>query len=265
MDKMIVVVFDNEKSAYEGERALRELHDEGSITLYADAVITKDSQDTVSVMKSADQGPMGTALGLTTGSLIGLLGGPVGVAIGAMAGTLSGALYDTAHLGVSEDFLYEVSQRLTPGKTAVVAEVDENWVTPLDLRMESLGGFIIRRPRAEFIDAQIEREIAADEAELAQMEEEYDQAVGEAKANLQQKIQATKQKLKARSDQLNDKIDAMQNEADAKIKLLHDQAEKAKSENRAAQEELITEARAVQMARVEKLKKAWERLKDAAA
>ena len=29
MDKMIVVVFDSEKKAYEGSKALRELHDDG--------------------------------------------------------------------------------------------------------------------------------------------------------------------------------------------------------------------------------------------
>ena len=33
MDKMIVTVFKDERSAYEGARALRELHEEGSLTL----------------------------------------------------------------------------------------------------------------------------------------------------------------------------------------------------------------------------------------
>ena len=122
-DKMIVVVFDNEKNAYEGSKALKDLHAEGSITLYASAVIAKDAGGKVTVKQVADQGPMGTGVGLVTGSLIGLLGGPVGVAVGAGVGTFGGVLYDLAKVGVGEDFLEEVAQQLKPGKVAVVAEV----------------------------------------------------------------------------------------------------------------------------------------------
>ena len=45
----------------------------------------------------------------------------------------------------------EVSQNLTPGKVAVVADADEEWVTPLDTRMEALGGIVFRRARGEFM------------------------------------------------------------------------------------------------------------------
>ena len=164
-------------------KLFRRLHAEGSLTLYSEAVIAKDANGQVSVKQAGDQGPLGTVLGLTTGSLIGLLGGPVGLAIGAATGTLTGSLFDLAELGVDEDFLSEVSQYLSPGKVAVVAEIDEEWVTPLDARMEPLGGIVFRRVRAEFIDAQIEREIAANRAEIATLKAEYHQAVGEAKAS----------------------------------------------------------------------------------
>ena len=39
MDRMLVVVFDNEAKAYEGKRALAQLDAEGNITLYGYAVI----------------------------------------------------------------------------------------------------------------------------------------------------------------------------------------------------------------------------------
>jgi hypothetical protein len=41
MDKMLVAVFDSETKAYEGSRILRELDEEGSLTLYAVAVTRK--------------------------------------------------------------------------------------------------------------------------------------------------------------------------------------------------------------------------------
>jgi uncharacterized membrane protein len=71
MNKMIVVVFDNERQAYEGYRALKDLHADGTITLYGDAVIAKDASGTVFVKEAADKGPLGTAVGLLTGSLVG--------------------------------------------------------------------------------------------------------------------------------------------------------------------------------------------------
>ncbi len=78
MDKILVVVFDSEPKAYEGSKALQELQNEGSINLYAKAVIARDASGKVTVKQQGDMGPVGTAVGLLTGSLIGLIGGPVG-------------------------------------------------------------------------------------------------------------------------------------------------------------------------------------------
>ena len=90
MDKMLVVGFDSELKAYEGSRALQELQNEGSINLYAKTVIARDAGGKVTVKQQGDMGPIGTAVGLLTGSLICLIGGPVGVAVGASFG-MSGA------------------------------------------------------------------------------------------------------------------------------------------------------------------------------
>jgi uncharacterized membrane protein len=263
MDKMLVVVFRDESKAYEGSKALRELHAEGSITLYAAAVIAKDALGKVTVKQAADQGPLGTLLGFSTGGLIGLLGGPAGLALGAATGSLTGSLYDLARAGISDDFLAEVSQHLLPGRTAVVAEIDEEWVTPVDSRMDTLGGVVFRRARGEFIDAQIEREIAADQAELAKLKAERDQAVGETKAKLQAKVDAAQQKLQARRDQYDKRTTAIKSEGEAKIKTLQEQAAKVKGDMKARLETRIAETRSDHNARVDKLSKAWQLVKSA--
>ena len=85
MDRMLVVVFDTESKAYEGKRALIPLDNEGSISVYASAVIAKNADGATTVRQGDDQGPLGTLVGTSLGSLIGLLGGPVGLAIGAQA------------------------------------------------------------------------------------------------------------------------------------------------------------------------------------
>jgi uncharacterized membrane protein len=265
MNRMLVIVFNKESMAYEGTKALKELHDEYSLTLYAYAVIAKDAKGNVSVKQAADQGPLGTALGFATGGLIGLLGGPVGAAVGAAGGTLSGSLYDLAQVGVDEDFINEVSAYLSPGKTAVVADVDEEWVTPLDSRMEPLGGVVFRCARGEFIDAQIERGIAADKAELAMLKAERDQAVGEAKAKLQAKIDATQKRIQTRRDGIEAKIESINREQEAKMKSMEEQAAKAKGNAKAYLDRRIAETRADHEARNAKLSKAWQLVKEAAA
>jgi len=265
MDKMIVVVFDSESKAYEGSKALKELDVQGSITLYAMGVIAKDASGKVTVKEAADEGPLGTAVGLMTGSLIGLLGGPVGVAIGAGAGMFGGILYDLATVGVGEDFLAEVGRRLQPGKTAVIAEVGEDWSMPVDTRMEAAGGVVIRRGLGEVQDALIERDTDALKTEIAQLKAEYAQATGNAKAKLQAKIDAAKAKLQATHDRAKTALDAAKQKMDAKIKSLQEQSAKAKGDAKAKIEARIAEVRSEYKRRTDKLKQAWELTKQALA
>ena len=265
MDKMIVTVFKDERSAYEGVSALRDLHEEGSLTLYASTVIFKDANGVISVKQAADEGPFETLAGLATGSLIGLLGGPVGLAVGAASGTFAGSLFDLARVGVSDDFLTEVYQYLVPDKWAVVAEVDESWVTPLDTRMEAIGGVVFRRGRGEFIDLQIEREIAADKAETERLETEYRQAVGDAKAKLKVKIDAARKKYEERRELLLKRIEEIEREGDAKIKLMQEQMAKTTGQAKADLEKRVAEERAKHNTRVAKLRQAWQLIKEAAA
>src|SRR5204862_8223115 len=111
-------------------------------------------------------------------------------------------------------------------KVAVVAQADEEWVTPLDVRMELLDGIVLRRARAEFIDAQVSREIAATKAEIANLKAERDHAVGEAKAKLQAKVDAAQSRLQARREALNEKAAAFKRAGEARIESMQAQATK---------------------------------------
>ncbi len=262
-DKMIVVIFDNEKKAYEAFKALKDLHAEGSITLYASAVIAKDADGKVTVKEAAERGPLGTAVGLITGSLIGLLGGPVGAAFGAYAGSLGGVLYDLAKAGVGEDFLAEVEQQLQPGKVAVVAEVWEEWVMPVDTCMEAAGGVVFRRARGEVLDYQLERDAAALRAELVALEAEYAQADRKAKAKLRAKIRTAKVRLRVTRDRAKAAAAAAKRERDAKVKSLKMQVAKAQGDAKAKLKARIAEVQSEFKRRTDKLHQAWELTKEA--
>jgi hypothetical protein len=68
---MLVAVFETGSSGFEDLDALRQLHGSGDITLYASAVVVKDEAGKFEVKQTADQGPVGTAVGLVTGKLLG--------------------------------------------------------------------------------------------------------------------------------------------------------------------------------------------------
>src|SRR6476646_10524063 len=231
MDKVVAIVFNDEKQAYEGLRALRDLHTDGSVTLYSDAVVAKDASGTLSVREGGEV-PEGTVVGLLTGSLIGMLGGPIGLALGASSGTLIGAAFDLTRAGIGEDFLEETSAYLLPGKAAVIAELDEEWQAPIDTRMEALGGHVFRRSAIAVEDAYYEKQIAADREELAALKAELKTASAERKARLDARIEDTRHKLRDKQDQLKARVEFTKREGDAKIKSLQQQLTTAHEERK---------------------------------
>ena len=262
MDKVVAVVFNDEKQAYEGSRAFRDLHKDGSITLYSDAVVAKDGSGTVSVRERGET-PDGTFFGLLTGSLVGLLGGPIGMAVGASTGTMIGAAFDLTRAGIAGDFLSEVSEYLLPGKSAVIAEIDEEWQAPIDTRMEALGGHVFRRNRIAVEDAYYERQIAADREELAALEAELKKASAERKARLEARIEDTRHKLQDKRDELKARIESTKREGEAKIESLQQQLKAARDEQKQRVEKRLAEIRADYRERSDKLEQAWELTKSA--
>jgi uncharacterized membrane protein len=226
MDRMLVVVFDNEAKAYEGKKTLLQLDGEGSISVYAYAVLAKHADGTATVKQGDDSGPLGTLAGTSLGSLIGLLGGPIGMAIGATAGFAAGSAADIDNARVGEDFLDDVTKQLLPNRVAVVAEIEENWTTPVDTRMAAIGGTVFRRALSEARKTSNEEEVAAMKADLAQMKAEHAQAHADHKTKLQEKINQLDSKIQAQLQKAKDRREAAERQAQAKAKIL---AAKAKA------------------------------------
>ena len=229
MDRMLVVVFDTEDKAYEGKKALLQLDDEGSIAVFAYAVVAKNSDGTATVKQGDDSGPLGTLMGTSLGSLIGLLGGPVGLAIGATAGMLAGSTADLNNARIGADFIDDVTRELIPGKFAVLAEVQEDWTTPVDIRMEAIDGTVFRRALSDVKHTVDDEEIAAMKADLAQMKAEHAKAHADRKARLQQKIGQLDSRIQARLEKAKERRQAAELQAKAKVEALKAKAASLKS------------------------------------
>jgi uncharacterized membrane protein len=229
MDRMLVVVFDNETKAYEGRNSLLELEDEGSIGVYAHAVLAKHADGTATVKQGDDYGPIGTLLGTSFGSLIGLLGGPVGLAIGAAAGLAAGSADDLNNARIGEDFIDDVTKVLLPNRVAVVAEIEEDWTTPVDTRMEAIGGSVFRRALSDVKQTIHEENVAAMKADLAQMKAEHAKAQADRKAKLQEKINQLDSRIQAQLQKAKDRAEAAKRQAEAKVQVLQARAAAAKA------------------------------------
>jgi uncharacterized membrane protein len=242
MDRMLVVIFNNADKAAEGSRVLRELDDEGYIAVYDAAAIAKSPNGTMTVKRSTEYGPAGTLTGLAVGSLIGLLGGPFGIAVGATSGILIGAVTDLENVRVGTDFIQNAAKELAPGKAALVAEIDEEEITPVDMRMEDLGGHVLRQSLRELKHAQNEQDLATLKAEIAQIKAEHAEARAERKAKLEARLDSLKATLKQKTDQAKSKREALKRQAEAKIEALKVKAAQSKQEIKIKHEQRVARA-----------------------
>jgi uncharacterized membrane protein len=244
MDKMLVAVFDNETAAFDGLSALRDLHRDGYITFYAWAVIVKDGTGKTSVKQALEEGgpPLGAALGLLTDKLLKLVRGPAGLAIGtSLLPSLTGFLFDLDMSRIGPAFLNDFAKALTPGKAAVLAEVEEGSTTRVDARLRRHGGMVFRRLPAEVIETQLIRQSAAFKAKLKTLTRELKRALAWNRAAIQKDIEQVRKQLNETQDQSNARRDQANAEMGAKRKVLQDQAKGAGDRAKARIERRISD------------------------
>jgi len=231
MNRMLVVIFGELSKALEGREALKSLDRDDSITDFASAVITKNADGTCVINEEDDSDGLRTMLGSSLGSLIGLLGGPTGVAIGLAAGSLVGATADLDNARIGADFVDEVWRQLTPGKSALVAEIDEEWTPWVNLSMEELGGVVYRRALSDAKHEANAEDVAAMKADLAQMKAEHAQAKAGHKAKLLEKINQLDTKIQQHLQKVKERREIAEAKAHAKAKVLEAKAARAREKS----------------------------------
>ncbi len=229
MQRMLVVVFEDESKAHEGAKALRQLDLDDRLTVYRHAIVVKNPDCTVTVREIDDRGPFGLLVGTALGALLGALGGLAGIGIGGTVGLVAGGAVDLRNGWVAEDFVDDVAKALLPNRSAVVAEIEEVTTGPVDTQMEAIGGTVFRRALSEVRHTIHDEHIAAMQADLAQMKTEHAQARAERKVKLQEKINQLDSKLQAELQKAKERLEAAQREARAKVELLQAKAAAAKA------------------------------------
>jgi uncharacterized membrane protein len=246
MENLIVITFQNAQNATDGLNRLKELDALNDITIYNIALIRKTGDAQFELLHR--DGPDTTdfpATGAVTGVLIGVIAGPVGMAIGMMTGTMFGFVEEDTTEGFYTDLMGKVKDRLSTGTFAIVMDVEEDNEVMINSYMESYNGVTGRAAITDMVDdydreqqAELDREIAAEEDALKN-------ALGEDKAAIKEKIEKLREardkqmaKYKARADkkgkflkerimQIDQKIKAAEEKAKEKLEI-HEQKLKDK-------------------------------------
>jgi uncharacterized membrane protein len=197
MHRVLVVIFDNEAKAHEGETVLLRLDREGSVIIYGHVLLAKNADGTVNLMRTQDVGPWDSSLSTPLGSLIALLGGPAGLSVSAGTGFTFGKGYDAANARLGEDFVDDVRNAFLPGKVAILSEIRENWTAPVDVRMEQIGGVVFRRSLSYVRHTIEEDNLAAMQADIDQLKAEQSLSDSNRKEQLQKRINQLYSKIEA--------------------------------------------------------------------
>ena len=160
MRNYVAVVFADTAKAYEGLHALWQLDAESEITVFGTTVVHRNEWGAFQVDSKETYPALATAVGVGIGALLGALAGPAGAAVGAAGGAAIGAATGGV-VGVTADMVRadtrdqaraETAFVLAAGQSAVIADVSEDWTTPIDTRMRELGGVVYRRSRSDLRD-----------------------------------------------------------------------------------------------------------------
>jgi len=244
VEKLIVIVFDDRTKANAGCEILRQLERDGEISVYEAQMIAKEPSGSIQYIDNSDTLAFPVIGGTTAvGALVGLLGGPLGALLGGMAGGLIGSIGDLVHAGVTDEFVNDVNTAMTVGKFALVADVSEDWVTPLDARMEEIGGVVFRRTRSEVKRMHHDRDVAAHRAEMEQLKAERAQARADRLAKIDATIDALRNKLGNAIERDRSKVLFRQNQRDARIQALQAKADQSQGEIRRRLKARIAEIR----------------------
>jgi uncharacterized membrane protein len=196
VENVVVIRFPEPSNAYQAISVLKQADADGRIELRAAAVVERTPEGQLRIPEGADNvGLEGTAAGGLIGMLVGILGGPLGMLLGWGTGALVGGVVDLTRAEKGEDALTMLGSAISPGSTAVIADVAEPAIEVVDGEMAKLSGEVTRRPEddvmAELEAAEEATEAAAKEARRkmreqrkAEVSEKFSERVGKLKDRL---------------------------------------------------------------------------------
>ena len=122
------------------------------------AVLVRDAANSLEIKESHHVGK-GALLGGVTGAVVGLITGPVGwVVVGATIGALANKLRDT---GFPDARLKQIGQALTPGTSALIAIVRQDWAVEVEEHLRAAGADLTTEAMRSDVAVELEKSAEA--------------------------------------------------------------------------------------------------------
>jgi uncharacterized membrane protein len=225
MDELLVALFDSDARARQCARLLTECHAEGSLSVYALAIVARaPNRAGLTASQPVPQGKVAAApaVAAAVGVLVSLMGGPVPAVLRTVRSGLVSTVSEIYRAGLNAWFLERILRDLQPGGAAVIAEVEEDRPPMLDARIAALGGHAFRHHlEGSLAAARIEHEVAALGSEVAKLRAQMHD--GEDAATLQQLSQKRAAELQQARRRAGTLANALRREGVAKIVVLRTQ------------------------------------------
>jgi uncharacterized membrane protein len=142
MNQLIVVAFDHLDDARKAMKRLRDLEAEGRIAFEDTAIVERDPDGKAHVRNEVSGTTEGAAvIGAIVGGVLGFAFPLAGIALGVALGAAVGTMLDT---GVSSDFVGEIKDTLTPGKSALFLVVKQADPDPVIAALRDFRGEVIQ-------------------------------------------------------------------------------------------------------------------------
>src|SRR5512134_938836 len=153
---VVVAAFEDEATAADALRVVKEAHHEQQLKVKAYAVVRRDEEGKLHVKETGDPGGVaGAASGGALGLAVGLLAGPVGLAAvaGAVFGGLAMKWFDS---GVKNAEIRAAGESLKSGMAALVVLAEEGSEDPIAEKLRLNGGTVTGAALSEEDAASVE-------------------------------------------------------------------------------------------------------------
>jgi uncharacterized membrane protein len=160
MSNLIAVAYPDTETAENVRSELIAATQEHLLTLEDAVVVVHEADGKIKLNQAMDTTGAGAAGGAMWGGLIGLLflAPVVGMAVGAASGALGGKMAD---VGVNDDLLKKIGEKLTPGSAALIVLSQSSAPEKVLERIASFGGEVIQSSLSTDQEEQLRSALAA--------------------------------------------------------------------------------------------------------
>ncbi|MFI5156336.1 MAG: DUF1269 domain-containing protein [Chitinophagales bacterium] len=194
MVNLVIASFKDEAKAKSASQKLSELESIGDITIYETVIVKKNLDGQTEILTADTTAGFRTLSGMAVGTLVGAIAGPVGMAVGMFTGTLGGIAWESDYFSFSEDFGSKVTNKMSPGTFALVAEIDEDNNVFVDGTLAPLGGVVVRTDVDYEYEKYNDEQVEEMEEEIAAERMRLRLAASDEKEKIQNRISKLKQK-----------------------------------------------------------------------